>query len=240
MPRRLLSLLAALLLAACSGRTDIVGSGDGGASSSSSGGGSGSGSSSGGGCVDVSLSSFDTSCKQDQDCTVIQSGRICNGDCPCGDAAINADGQAQYSADLSRVQVGNCFCPEIGVPRCIADQCVLCSGTSNDPPACGSSVVDAGRTDAPACVNVDVSTYDTSCTQSSDCIDITAGQICTGGCACGGTTINVSGQARYEAAVAGIQTGACPCPASGMPTCIANQCVLCFWNSSTPGCPDGG
>jgi hypothetical protein len=38
--------------------------------------------------------------------------------------------------------------------------------------------------DGAVCVDIDLSTYDTSCNQASDCISITAGTICGGDCNC--------------------------------------------------------
>ncbi len=57
-----------------------------------------------------------------------------------------------------------------------------------------------------------------------------AGEVCTGGCTCGGAVINVSEEARYNQAIAGIQSEGCPCPPPGMPTCVQGTCTTC-----TPG-----
>jgi hypothetical protein len=231
--------LCALALLACSGRTVGTVSGDGG-SSSSSGGGSSSGSG-GGSCVDIVVSSFDTSCQQDTDCVPITAGEICPGTCPCGGSAINASDQARYQQTLSSVQTGFCGCPEEPLPRCLQNVCTVCHGAPGDPPACNIETADAGQVDAQVCVNIDLSSYDQSCQTTMDCIGITSGRICTGDCACGGSVINVSGEARYQATIAGVMTEACPCVADGVPTCVQNQCILCtFGPNAPPGCPDGG
>lgn len=94
--------------------------------------------------------------------------------------------------------------------------------------------------DAGMCIDIDLSTYDISCTGDSDCISVTAGEICTGGCACGGATINASGSARYQAALNQVQTLGCPCHALGLPACVNKQCTICGGPNPTPGCPDGG
>jgi hypothetical protein len=240
--------LAGSLLCACggqavsggsSGSSGAAGSSSGGSAasggasgSSSSGGSSGSTSSggsagAGGSCVNVDLSSYDQSCNRASDCTYIQSGEVCSGQCGCGNALINASGEARYQKATSSIDWADCFCPAGPVPQCINHRCIT-----------QSSVADAGAGGG-SCVNVDLSTYDQSCHADSDCIDVTSGRICTGGCACGGSTINADGEARYQATVAGVQTLACPCPADGIPRCIQNHCTLCGFGPNQPaGCGD--
>jgi hypothetical protein len=126
-----------------------------------------------------------------------------------------------------------------GLLTVAAAVCLLggCGGKSagNEPPA-GSpdastdgaaSVADAGSLgDAALCANIVLSTYDESCHESTDCIIITAGEVCTGSCGCGGSVISISGQARYEQAISGIVFAACPCPSGGIPTCVQGTCTL--------------
>jgi hypothetical protein len=83
-------------------------------------------------------------------------------------------------------------------------------------------------------VYVDTSTYDTSCSTNSDCMPITAGTLCSPSCFCGGATINVDGQARYNAEVAPITDEGCPCPYAGTPTCSNHQCILCKGGPNDP------
>src|SRR5215467_11737709 len=64
-----------------------------------------------------------------------------------------------------------------------------------------------------SCVYIDPSTYDQSCQASSDCIDVTTGELCPGYCGCGGSTISKSEQARYDAAIAPLGPSKCLCPA---------------------------
>jgi hypothetical protein len=117
------------------------------------------------------------------------------------------------------------------------------ASTTSTPDASSTGTPDAtidSATDIPdagppppvidGCVDIVLSTYDQSCQKSSDCIGITAGEVCTGGCACGGAVINVSEEARYNQAIAGIQSEGCPCPPPGMPTCVQGTCTTC-----TPG-----
>jgi hypothetical protein len=176
-----------------------------------------------GSCVNVDLSTYDQSCNQDSDCVYVQSGEVCSGQCGCGNSVVNADGEARYQQATASIDWADCMCPAQPTPQCVGHRCTS-----------GSSVKGS-------CVNVDLSTYDQTCKVDSDCIDVTSGQICTGGCACGGSAINVDGEARYEAAVASVQTLACPCPADGVPRCIQNRCTLCgVGPNQPPGCGPGG
>ncbi|MGH7293920.1 MAG: hypothetical protein ACRELB_03250, partial [Polyangiaceae bacterium] len=119
--------------------------------------------------------------------------------------------------------------------------------TSSDA---GSTQEDSGITssDGGFCIDIDTSTYDTSCAVDDDCINVSAGVICAGyNCLCGGSTVSASEQARYEAALATVPQGKgpfCSCPYFGRPRCIATQCVFCpssiGGSDPPPGCPDGG
>ena len=109
----------------------------------------------------------------------------------------------------------------------LAGLVIACSGK-----LAGSPGGDAG---GPGCVDVDLSTYDVSCTQDSDCMEVTAGQLCESSCMCGGSVINVSGAARYMSQTSGIEGGGCPCPYSGAPTCSAGTCTLCLPGENCSG-----
>lgn len=110
--------------------------------------------------------------------------------------------------------------------------------------ACGgmssSSNTDAGSSEGGSCVDIDLSTYDQSCSVDGDCILIAAGHLCPGACGCPAAPINAKEQARYEAAVAPAHLLACPCAFPGSPRCVQNKCTLCTPNSTEPGCSDGG
>jgi hypothetical protein len=86
------------------------------------------------------------------------------------------------------------------------------------------------------------SSYDQSCTQSSDCVQELAGDFCTCGCACGGTAINVRAQKQYESDLSDVTSNGCvklcPCPAGGYPVCVHGTCELDGSVFSTP--PDAG
>ncbi len=113
--------------------------------------------------------------------------------------------------------------------------------------ACGGKQIgvnpdggDFKEPDGATCVDIVLSSYDRSCTTTADCVDITSGIVCSGSCACGGSTVNKSGQARYEAALSGLSLEACPCVANGEPACVKGTCTLCAFDSDEPGCNDGG
>jgi hypothetical protein len=180
----------------------------------------------------VDPSAYDRSCTTASDCAFIGSGEICDEQCSCAEALINSSGLARYQQAISSIDPATCFCGDPGEPACLGGQCVVESGVT----------VDAGPPDAGFCVDVDLSTYDTSCKADGDCINVTAGLICDGDCLCGGSAaINVDGQARYEATIAPVQQAACECPVSGAPRCIARQCTLCGPGTNPfHECPDGG
>jgi hypothetical protein len=216
-------ILPGVLLLACSGKTVEVAPDGGGASGDA------------GSCVNVDLSTFDRSCKQASDCVSVTAGELCTGQCSCGGSFINADGLARYQQLVAGVEPGTCFCGEEPAPECIDGTCSVGTAIGGDD-AGTTSVADSG-----VCVDIDPSKYPDSCSDDSDCVDVTTGMICTGGCACGGTAMSKSGLTEYQQATQGVQTGECPCPSGGMPRCVQNECILCpSLGSNAPGCPDGG
>ncbi len=60
------------------------------------------------------------------------------------------------------------------------------------------------------------------------------GEICDGDCACGGATVNVSGQEQYESAISSIQLGQCGCPLEGAVECLDHVCTVCARLPSDP------
>lgn len=174
--------------------------------------------------MDIQLSSYDTSCKQDSDCTTIATGEICSGDCLCGGSPINVSGLPRYDAALASVPLGLCGCPAEAAPRCLGGQCTICNGP-NGPSGC---FPDAGPApDAGKCVDVVPSSYDQSCQVDSDCIEITAGTICSPSCFCGGAAISASNQTKYNLQIAGIANADCPCAFAGTPQCVQHTCTIC-------------
>jgi hypothetical protein len=237
--------LIGCLFLACGGRADGIGPSSGsssGSSGSSGGGGSSgasgsssgaSGSSSGGGsCVEIDIATYDTSCNTPADCIYITSGQVCDGFCSvCGDSLVNASETARYEAATASLVSGTCGCFQ-STPQCTNHHCTQQAGDAD-----ASAPVDAA-----ACVYVDLSTYDTSCTTDADCIEITPGRICSGDCACGGAIVNADGESRYEQTIAPLKLGGCPCISAGTPRCIQGQCTRCnrAGLNNPPGCPDGG
>jgi hypothetical protein len=250
--------LALGLLGACGGKALGPGGSGGSAGSGGTGGSGGPGGSGGSGgaynepdgsaCVIIDLSSYDQSCNQASDCiAVVGGGQICDGYCNCDEGAINASAQATYDSALSQVTPSTtvCACPESGSIACQDHVCTLCitdaDGQCIDvtaPDAGGP--MDAGNPDGGQCVDIVLSTYDQSCTTTSDCIGITSGKICDGSCACGGSTINESGESRYNEAISGLVLEDCPCIDDGVPTCVHGTCTMCTFSDAAPGCPDGG
>jgi hypothetical protein len=115
----------------------------------------------------------------------------------------------------------------------------------------GRAEVDSGVTttvDASICIDIDPADYDTSCNADTDCIDITAGELCSGyNCTCGGATINADGADRYNAVFDSIQSGPgplCSCPYFGTPRCVQGTCTFCpasdLGSPIPAGCPDAG
>jgi hypothetical protein len=193
----------------------------------------------GGACVDIELADYDQSCAEDSDCVVIRTGAVCDGQCSCGgDSPINVSGQAQYASQTSVVSLEPCHCAEEGYTQCLSNQCVFCGPDGSNcavtmsGPDSGVIIfpaADAGispKDAAVACVEVDVSSYSTACTEDSDCTFIQTGEVCDGNCNCGGTPVNVSGLPQYDQAVSGIQFGECGCPDEGEPVCSGGQCFL--------------
>jgi hypothetical protein len=225
---------ALIALLACGGR--VIGVDDGGAESDSNGGDHETS------CVDIDLSKYDQSCNQASDCLSVTAGLLCPGkSCLCGGSFINQSEGAKYQAAVA--PLGNsiaCPCPAELAPQCVQNVCQACDLTSN-PSGCFNSdaqaptdssppdgdTSDTSLSDGGQCVDIDLSTFDRSCMTMSDCIEITAGTICTGGCSCGGSSINQSGQARYDAAINSIMTAACPCVFPGTPTCVQGECIMC-------------
>ncbi len=242
----LVPLFAVVLLGACGGKTTGgTGGGEGGESSSGSSapGGSGSGSSVGsatasgsGSCVDVTVPPSALTCESDSDCTIVATGQLCSTSCFCPLSPVNNASAAGIRAQYP-VQTGGiaCGCLIDGAPRCLSGVCTLCSGGPDDPSGCNDGGISTGDdsgivigvpdASTGTCVEIDLSDYSTTCNTASDCISINTGSVCDGSCACGGSLINVSGQAAYEQAIAGITFAGCPC-AEQLPSCVNGECAF--------------
>jgi len=152
----LVAVLGAAAVAHCGGAVNGGGGADSGASTGraasrttvgGASGASGAGESNDGGtCVNVDLSSYDKSCRQDTDCVAVVSGPICSNSycsCPGGDVAINVSGQPRFEATVSPVLSsipvgGRCSCGNARIPQCIAGVCTVCTGGPSDPLGCDS------------------------------------------------------------------------------------------------------
>ena len=244
------------LLAACGGEVTGVGQtsvgGGGGSSGGGSGGGGGvstggGGGGSGGSCVTVQASSFSQSCNTASDCTLVTTGTLCSGECACGETPISNASLSAYNAATASVRLGTCPCPDPGVVECLAGTCTLCDYGPGGEVSCGSISGDAGVSppppppDAATCVDVSLSSFSTSCSQDSDCIQVTTGMLCSDSCLCGGSSINETDEAEYDQLISPLQGGPpCACPYFGQPTCVQSQCTICGTGVNQPGCPDAG
>ncbi len=206
---------------------------------------SGTGATDGGGsaCVDIKVAPSDLSCRSDQDCTFSRSGDVCNGGCVlgCGDTPVNTLAAARYQSETASLSLDPCPCADLGEARCVGGQCTLCGFGPDQPAGCddaGTGINDGGivsvdggeldtgisTTDGGTCVDIELSTYDISCNQASDCILIQTGEVCSGQCSCGGLPVSASEQSRYDQATSGIRFGACSCPKEVGPSCFENRC----------------
>jgi hypothetical protein len=217
------------LAAACGGK---VAGGD-----TAGDGGKGNGGDSGGACVTVLPSAFSQSCNTAADCTVVQTGTLCQNSCDCGNTVISTASLTQYNAAVQSIDFSGCPCPSPAQPECVNGTCTLCEpGEDCDV----TSEVDASA-DANVCVDLEPSMFDTSCTTTADCLEVTLGEICSSGCLCGGSAINAMDEAKYEQAVAPVSQGElCACPYLGSPVCVGGTCIVCGPGTSQPGCPDAG
>ncbi|MGA3123514.1 MAG: hypothetical protein ABSF69_22320 [Polyangiaceae bacterium] len=177
-------------------------------------------------CVDVEPAPTDLTCSSDQDCALVRSGEVCKGQCSCGDTPVNVGAAARFASDTAPLNLESCPCAFAGEARCLAGQCTLCAVGGNQPSGCADAATTPPATDGGICVDIDLSTYDQSCVLATDCIVILTGQVCSSECACGGSPVNVSQQARYEEATSGITFGACFCPVEIAPSCVGNMCIL--------------
>jgi len=230
------------LFAACGGRVTGASGGDAGGGGDTGGGGGSGGSGSGGSggsCVTVPASSLSQSCSTAADCTVVTTGMVCSSSCDCGDTPISNAALAQYEADVASITFDEtCPCPSPGVVDCLNGTCTLCDG----PGDC-TVAIDAGpSSDVGACIDLEPSVFDTSCTTTSDCLDVTLGDLCDSGCLCGGSAINVADQAKYNQLTANVPPGeACGCPYFGKPVCVDGQCIVCGGAAPpNPACADAG
>jgi|HubBroStandDraft_6_1064221.scaffolds.fasta_scaffold376225_1 hypothetical protein len=219
------------------------GAGGGGFGGGGSGGGGGTGG--GGRCIDLEVLPSDLSCGNDSDCELVGTGQFCNGQCSCGDTPVNAAAATRFQSETASLTLVACPCAFEGEPRCIGGQCTLCRfGT--DQPGCnedgGITIIEDGGIfisdggdfdtgistgDGPTCVDIELSTYDQSCNQASDCILIPTGELCTGQCDCGGSPVNISEQSRFNQATSGIKFAGCSCPIEAVPQCAADGvCVI--------------
>ncbi len=109
---------------------------------------------------------------------------------------------------------------------------------------------DAGaEAGADACV-ISASDFDQSCTEDSDCVEVTSADYCSPRCLCGGDTISQKALAQFNAAVDKTPLGSgaigpmpeCPCAPLPGPCCRHGTCTMeCTSAGDTlPACADAG
>jgi hypothetical protein len=211
----------AFVIVGCNGRTESLQSSDDGGAES-------------GQCVDISASSFDTSCSSTSDCISITAGNLCPGSCLCGGATINASGKAAYDEATQGVGGAECGCALLGTPTCIGGTCTICGAGTSDPPQCnidvdaGTTEQDSGQEADASCVEIVVTQGDQKCGSAADCTRGPSGSVCSGSCSCWGTPMNATSAAELEKLVAPYATGGCPCVAQPSTLqCIQGTCMSC-------------
>jgi hypothetical protein len=83
------------------------------------------------------------------------------------------------------------------------------------------------------CVDIDRSMYDTSCNDDLDCMEIASGKQCGDTCV-DNAAVNVSGSARYIAAISQLPAEVCLSSADCGPACRNGQCTTCCSGGAGP------
>jgi hypothetical protein len=196
-------------------------------------------------CVTLpALTPADLACQSTSDCTFTSQGTVCADQCDCGTVAANNAAAARIASQLPEFTVG-CGCGTDLQLECVQGVCYAVGPSFDAGPPPGFDggpspiTIDAGPVptlDASTCVDIDVTTYDTTCSTDEDCVALPTGQICSGECDCGGgSAVNVDNTASWQAATSGIVWGECECPAGLPPVCAQGQCV----SGSFPGSGSG-
>jgi hypothetical protein len=87
-------------------------------------------------CVTIAAASYDRSCADDSDCTLIPVGTLCSGGCGCEGDTINKKDEAKVSGALAQVKLQACPCHAAGTARCVTNVCTLCTFGPTNPPGC--------------------------------------------------------------------------------------------------------
>ena len=130
----------------------------------------------------------------------------------------NGCGPSEYQVACGTpVELGDFTVPDgCYSPRHNGDMCCPCLGADVRP----------------VCADLDLSTYDVSCSSDSDCIVVKGVIACTGLCWCGGdVAINVDGLARYEQTLAPLQSSLDNNCCDDWPVCIQGACGVAIRTS---------
>ena len=182
-------------------------------------------------------------CPQDPGSATCETGTCGLDRLPTGTACLTG-----YSCAMAIAPVAGCGRIDGYVCTCVGGtwSCVDCwLGTVSCEEA-GSSTNDAGTstdanmdTDSAAC-EISASNYDQSCTEDTDCTEVTSGDYCSPNlCECGGSAVNVGATDQFNADIAKASMGIdassrfeCPCVGPLFPPC-------CFQGQCSFAC-DGG
>jgi hypothetical protein len=83
----------------------------------------------GGRCVEVVLLTYSLSCSSSSDCTLIQTGEVCSGQCECGGSAVSAGELSRYHDATAGIVFAACPCEASPAPQCVAGACNACTGS---------------------------------------------------------------------------------------------------------------
>jgi hypothetical protein len=123
-------------------------------------------------------------------------------------AAPPSDACVVPVCNLPNCAVGSTIVPQYGADGC--ETCPICA-----PPDAGSG----------SC-SISATSYDRSCTQSSDCVAVYSGALCGSSCICANSAINVEAQAQYETDLSASTFARCPCPSGPAVACTGGTCGL--------------
>lgn len=99
----------------------------------------------GGTCVEIDVTSADTTCASDSDCTSIIAGMVCPKSCDCPGTAVNNGAAAQFAPLTSPFPFTTCSCPYEFSPSCVRGQCTLVYPGTDSGPEAGSTAVHSTR-----------------------------------------------------------------------------------------------
>jgi hypothetical protein len=131
----------------------------------------------------------------------------------------------------------------------VANGCGGSESTTSRSESMADASTDAA-TDVRVCPFV-ASNYPQSCTVDTDCSVVTSGDYCSSQCMCGGSPINTTGLAQFNADISATPLGSgaipvasCGCPVFGRVCCLSGTCKIdsfaCDQKDTLAACADAG